>query len=492
MSVSSFTQKNQLLYSFKKLLGLGHTSARKEFFNESVPSYIQGSSQLIMAGNIRTFPMGLPTNYADLDVYPMDNNFMTRSVLNSPYQIVDFELEQDPTSTYSVSSVPASITADGDTVSSSTVRAYFLKLPNNYTSASMSSYDHPKRGIGAFQSGQALCESEGQLQLIPPSANPLCKATVYSSSYQVINSGDDENYLLDYSNGVLFVQDQGFSSSRVPARVRAILFIGDYLETHIENIQEELFSSSLFRRKPLEDNVVVFNNTLSPPLNLLEVPNLLVTSELRVMGSTVIVNITQENLLIRNNKLVLNSDRSVNQGFSALCFRENSNDSLSVLYHDDSDNELKFSINTSAGSALPNSITDLNAYPLKFYIPKYEIDSFDTTTKQEHIIQLRQNPEKGYVIERADVRIRKIGSVIELVPAGSTTDTFNIGSLSSFVSRIFATLNSVSYSSGVLPLVTINDNELVRMTFATTEVNQVLMTRETGIEPSSVIDGGSF
>ena len=496
MSVSSFTQKNQLLYAFKKHLGVAHTSAQKEFYNESLPSYIQQTTSLIMAESISTPPSGFPPTL-DNNTTAIDWNTSNRTF--GVLQIVDFDLEVDVTTIYTGTPSSLSINSDVDTASTSPQpRAFKLKLPAGYETDAR--YNFTGQGNDPFVNSKKICDTGGKLQLVPPSINPAYRAFVFSST-QTINPNDNENYLLDYSNGILFVQDQAFTGSRVPDKVRAVLYIGQYLDAYINTIQNNIISNSLFKRKTSTSGTVVFNDTLTPALTELEIPNLRVTNELRVTGNTVIVNVTEQNLLVQDNKIVLNSQRDVNEGFSGLCFREYStttspNNSLGIFYYDDNDDELKFATDPNQ-TTLPSSISNINSFANKFYIPKYEVSEFDTTSKREIIPQIGYDTTKGYLIKGSRLSINVTtnagNDTISLLPVFlNSGDRFIIGSATQLIEKLYASLTTFTYSTGTIPFVGVNNNELVKVEFNSATQDRILITRATGVEAVDYVDGGSF
>jgi len=200
----ALTEKNQLLIAFKKLYGKSHTSAKFGIFNESIGSSVQIGLDKVFGDQIPTSPSG--------SLYSITNNVVEK---------VKFDLVPISLSTYAStlgSLAGTTIDDEGDTAVNG-VHAYRLVLPSDYQSNSSNS----KKGTGSYLNSATSSNSNGALQLVPPSFGDLYTAEISSSS-GIIGGLDDEDYYLDYYSGVLFIQD----IARAPTAVSAYLYIGNY------------------------------------------------------------------------------------------------------------------------------------------------------------------------------------------------------------------------------------------------------------------------
>lgn len=206
----ALTQKNQLLIAFKKLYGRSHTNSQYGIYNESIPSSLQLSYNKLFGQQIPTSPSS--------SLYSLTNNVVER---------IKFDLvPMSATSLYANergSITSTTIDEDGDTLTSG-VHAYKLVLPNNYQSNS----SNTKVGSAPFLNSTTASDSNGTLQLIPPTYGSSYLAVV-SSSTEVIGGLDVEDYFIDYYAGILFIQD----INRTPVSVTAYAYVGDYADESI-------------------------------------------------------------------------------------------------------------------------------------------------------------------------------------------------------------------------------------------------------------------
>lgn len=194
----SITQKNQLLVAYKKLLGKAHTNSKFGAANEAIASSVQLSLATIFASGVNSTPSTTPY-----------------SITGNAERLI-FDLEQIDLSQYQNSVSGNSIDKDGES-SAAGIHAYKLKLPVDYNTNS----NNPRKGFGSFNGGSYICDSNGSLQMVPPSLGAAYNATVKFSD-GVINPLDDEDYIIDYYSGILFVQDP----NRIPVSVEAFIYIG--------------------------------------------------------------------------------------------------------------------------------------------------------------------------------------------------------------------------------------------------------------------------
>lgn len=210
----ALTQLNQLAISFKKLAGKAHTNSGFGIGNEAISSILQ-------VGNTTIFGEPIPTSGIPSSLYG----------INGPVEKIRFQLTSIPASQYTATNpgglTGATINASGDGAPSpgtftNGLHAYKLSLPSDYVANS----SNPKKNIAPFTDSSIVADSAGGLQIIPDSFAAGYSAVVYDSA-GVIFPGDQDDYYLDYSTGVLFVQD--IVSGQPPIHVDAYLYIGKYL-----------------------------------------------------------------------------------------------------------------------------------------------------------------------------------------------------------------------------------------------------------------------
>jgi hypothetical protein len=212
----ALTTKNQLLIAYKKLVGKAHTNAQIGDLNEPIGSNIQLDTKTVFAETI-------PTSASNV----------VFSITSGTVEKLDFDLVPISLSQYTaVGTSAGGITADGDGAPLGTftngVHAFKLKLPADYVSNSSNS----KKGTQFFLNGQILSDTGGRLQIVPPRYGNSYKPIVSSSS-GIISELNEENYYLDTYAGILFLQD----INRVPTKVSAHLYVGNFLDQNIPSLE---------------------------------------------------------------------------------------------------------------------------------------------------------------------------------------------------------------------------------------------------------------
>jgi hypothetical protein len=200
----ALTEKNQLLIAFKKLYGKSHTNAKFGIFNESIASSVQLGIDKIFGERVPVSPSS--------SLYSITDGTVEKIKFN----VVGIELSTYASTLGSLANT--TIDEEGDT-STNGIHAFKLVLPNDYQTNS----SNPNKGISPFVNSITASDTNGTLQLIPPSFGDIYSAEVSSSS-GIIGGLDAEDYYIDYYSGILFVQD----ISRVPTAVTAYAYIGDY------------------------------------------------------------------------------------------------------------------------------------------------------------------------------------------------------------------------------------------------------------------------
>jgi hypothetical protein len=241
----ALTLKNKLLIAYKKLLGKSHTNSQFDDVNESISSAVQTGTDIVFA-----------------DVIPPSPGTSLYDVTDNIVEKIDFELVSIPLSEYTaIGSVSAGINDDGDgapTLGTFTSgrHAYALKLPSDYESNS----SNTKAGSGFFVNDQQISSTGGKLQIVPQKYG-TSYAPVVSSSSGIINTLDEENYYLDTYSGILFLQD----INRVPTKVSAYLYVGQYLDQKI-TINKILIDSDY--TLGVTERAVFATNSVSPTVTI--------------------------------------------------------------------------------------------------------------------------------------------------------------------------------------------------------------------------------
>lgn len=193
--------------SAKKSLGKAHTSNILDLSNETRPSNVQVSSDT-------TFGESVP-NTVDISTF--------FSIQSGSVEYLEFDVNAILGSDYDEDDYPDS---GGSESSANTYHGYYLTLPTDYETSS----SNPNVSTGFFTNGQALYDTRGKLQLVPPflsnAAANRYNLTLYDQSGTRIFPADEIDWTIDYYNGIIFVQDP--QTSKVPTTARAFLYVGDF------------------------------------------------------------------------------------------------------------------------------------------------------------------------------------------------------------------------------------------------------------------------
>ncbi len=208
------TDRTQIQFLFKKALGFANTSNIFTENEETIPSVNQLSAQTIFGENI------------------------PRAATRSLYSIQE-------TAEYIIltASALAGTTYDandtgggGDGAQDPGPHAYALQLAGDYETSSSNS----KAGTFPFTNGQFLYQTSGSLQLIGPSFSGNSPNPYVIKLYEDDGSGgigneisltDEIDWMVDYYNGVVFVQD--YESTQLPAFAKAFAYTGNMLSASI-------------------------------------------------------------------------------------------------------------------------------------------------------------------------------------------------------------------------------------------------------------------
>ena len=195
-TVAQLSSDTKIAISLKKLQGKAHTKTENELYNEGLPSGITMDASTVFG---ETPPTNPDTGLGDI----------TNGVVEKVRLTCTF--------------IAGSDTPDGK-------HGFKLSLPSDYETTS----SNAKKGTGAFLNDAEIVNSNGELQLVPPSFDYRYEAVPYYGTLASLTSiplADPRDWNLDYFNGVLFQQDPPANNSEDPTYIDAFLYIGKYLTT---------------------------------------------------------------------------------------------------------------------------------------------------------------------------------------------------------------------------------------------------------------------
>lgn len=154
------TNQAMTITAFKRLLGKANTSALKEFYEETIPSNVQINTSTI-------FGQDVPQAVATTSLYAQ---FSASVGAVTTVEYVELHVESVSGTTYDADTGTFGDVGfgAGDEAQSSGPHGYQLSLTASYVSLSSNS----KKGTGFFINNQTIHETNGALQLVPPSFGP--------------------------------------------------------------------------------------------------------------------------------------------------------------------------------------------------------------------------------------------------------------------------------------------------------------------------------
>jgi len=220
------TNQAQTISAFKKLAGKANTSALREFYEETIPSNIQVKTDTIFAEDI---PQTVSADVSDLYT-----RYSASSGEDPTVEFVEFTIESILGTDYDANTGSFGDVGfgGGDEAQASGFHGYQLKLHADYNVSS----SNPQSGSAPFSSSQVVHETNGELQLVSPSFGPQTgnnyAIQLYTSKGGTrIYPTDPIDWVMDYFNGVLFIQD--FKSSKVPTYAVGYIYTGKMASTAI-------------------------------------------------------------------------------------------------------------------------------------------------------------------------------------------------------------------------------------------------------------------
>ena len=213
------TNQAQTISAFKKLVGKANTSTLREFYEETIPSNIQVKTNTIFAEDI---PQTVSANTTDLYTRYSASAGKPRTV-----EFVEFTIESILGTDYDANTGSFGTTGfgGGDEAQSSGFHGYQLKLHADYNVSS----SNPASGTAPFSSSQVVHQTNGALQLVSPSFGPQA-GNNYTLQLYTSKGGsriyptDPIDWVMDYFNGVLFIQD--YNAAKVPTYAVGYIYTG--------------------------------------------------------------------------------------------------------------------------------------------------------------------------------------------------------------------------------------------------------------------------
>ena len=231
MAVPGTGSTNQSLTfaASKKVAGKAHTSNLKEIYNETIPSNIQINTSTIFAEEI---PLTVTS-----DTGSLYQQFSASLGGNAVVEYVDFYVESISGTTYDANEGTFGDVgfAGGDEAQPPGPHGYQLRLTSSYEAQSSNS----NAGSGFLVNNQIVHQSNGALQLVNPLFGPQ---SGNNYGLQIYTDHPDDGglqipttspieFLVDYFNGVIFVQD--YKASAVPKYARGFIYTGKFADTAI-------------------------------------------------------------------------------------------------------------------------------------------------------------------------------------------------------------------------------------------------------------------
>jgi hypothetical protein len=220
----------------KRLDGKAYTNPGTPAASEEIPSLVQLSSNAVFYDQ--------PPQNSIVPTSPSTYTLVSASLGGKPIaEYIEFDLTSDyangsfPTTT---ATTTALLPTTDESNANATQHIFLAKLPTDYIASS----NNPKKNTGFFTNGTFLTGSGFSLQLIPSSFGKNYTAKLYNGGTEIA-ANDPVDWNLDYSTGVVLVQDRtGTLQSAVPTKLKAYLYIGDYTSTTISNLSSSLAALS--------------------------------------------------------------------------------------------------------------------------------------------------------------------------------------------------------------------------------------------------------
>ena len=223
------TNQTMTVSAFKKLVGKSNTGNQKAFYEETVASSIQINTKRIFGDNI---PQSVPnptTAIAGDNLYTTYSSSVGGSEIVQivEFDVVGFNSQYDGDADKSFGDVEY---FGGDESQVSGEHGYYLRLNSDYNTSSSFG------GTAPFSSSQVVYSATGSLQLVHPQFGPATSNGYFLELYTSkggtrINDTDPIDWIVDYYNGTILVQD--YDSSKIPTYAVAYIYVGKYADQKI-------------------------------------------------------------------------------------------------------------------------------------------------------------------------------------------------------------------------------------------------------------------
>ena len=223
------TNQTMTVSAFKKLVGKSNTGNQKAFYEETVASSIQINTKRIFGDDI---PQSVPNPTTAI---AGDNLYTTYSasaggseiVQIIEFDVVGFNSQYDADADKSFGDVEY---FGGDESQVSGEHGYYLRVSADYNTSSSFG------GTAPFSSSQVVYSSTGSLQLVHPQFGPASGNGYFLELYTSkggtrINDTDPIDWIVDYYNGTILVQD--YDASKIPTYAVAYIYVGKYADQKI-------------------------------------------------------------------------------------------------------------------------------------------------------------------------------------------------------------------------------------------------------------------
>jgi hypothetical protein len=225
------TNQTMTVSAFKKLVGKTNTGNQKAFYEETVASSIQINTKRIFGDDI---PQSVPNPTDAIAAGDLYNTYSASAGGADIVQIVEFDVigfnsQYDADADKTFGDVEY---FGGDESQVSGEHGYYLRLSADYNTSSSFG------GTAPFSSSQVVYASNGALQLVHPQFGPATSNGYFLELYTSkggtrINDTDPTDWVVDYYNGTILVQD--YDASKIPTYAVAYIYIGKYADEKISD-----------------------------------------------------------------------------------------------------------------------------------------------------------------------------------------------------------------------------------------------------------------
>ena len=223
------TNQTMTVSAFKKLVGKSNTGNQKAFYEETVASSIQINTKRIFGDDI---PQSVPNPTDAIAGGDLYNTYSASAGGSEIVQIVEFDVigfnsQYDADADKTFGDVEY---FGGDESQVSGEHGYYLRLSADYNSSSSFG------GTAPFSSSQVVYSSNGALQLVHPQFGPASSNGYFLELYTSkggtrINDTDPIDWIVDYYNGTILVQD--YDATKIPTYAVAYIYVGKYADQKI-------------------------------------------------------------------------------------------------------------------------------------------------------------------------------------------------------------------------------------------------------------------